>query len=149
MAVIQSTPFFPERKPDLTPGRKPDVTPERKPDVTVSKLLRAGTGTSITCIAYRSPSLDYPKITWTGISRGESFQHVRNNRVQGYLEFTPTAADHLQNVTCKATYFRVPENVTVDRTVMLNVNCKWFLGLQFPPYRVFIYTRCSQPFKTK
>ncbi|XP_060113644.1 sialic acid-binding Ig-like lectin 8 [Heteronotia binoei] len=98
------------------------IVTERKPDITLFGLLRAGQVATITCIAYRSPSSDQPKITWTGISGGKSFQRVRNDRVESYLDFTPTAADHLQNITCKATYFRVSEYVTVDRTITLKVN---------------------------
>ncbi|KAL8220155.1 UNVERIFIED_CONTAM: hypothetical protein K2H54_039745 [Gekko kuhli] len=98
------------------------IVTEKPPDVTVSGLLRAGQEARVTCIAHRSPSSGHPTITWTGIPRGENIQRVSSNRVESHVDFTPTAADHLQNVTCKATYFRVPEYMTVKRTVTLSVN---------------------------
>ncbi|XP_015277966.1 PREDICTED: sialic acid-binding Ig-like lectin 12 [Gekko japonicus] len=113
------------------------IVTEKPPDVTVSGLLRAGQEARITCIAHRRPSSDQPKITWTGIPRGESIQRVSSNRVESHVDFTPTAADHLQNVTCKATYFRVPEYMTVNRTVTLSVN--------YPPRKLQFSGHLTRP----
>ncbi|XP_054854873.1 sialic acid-binding Ig-like lectin 14, partial [Eublepharis macularius] len=100
------------------------IVTEKIPDITFSGLLRAGHEASITCTAQWSPSSRQPIITWTGFSersRGEITQHVSRNGVESHVDFTPTASDHLQNITCKATYFRGDSRVTVERTVTLIV----------------------------
>ncbi|XP_015277973.1 PREDICTED: sialic acid-binding Ig-like lectin 12 [Gekko japonicus] len=101
------------------------IVTERKLDITIFEPLRAGQRESIFCKTQRCSSLEVPEITWehaSQISPLETSPTVNHNSVEERMDFIPTAADRLQNVTCKITYGEGSSRRSVEKTVTLNIH---------------------------
>uniref|UniRef100_A0A8C5RJE8 Ig-like domain-containing protein n=1 Tax=Laticauda laticaudata TaxID=8630 RepID=A0A8C5RJE8_LATLA len=85
----------------------------------------AGSSTKITCATFASCSWMPPKFTWKGLPKGiNSSLQLNGAQVYSMVDFSPSVADHKQNITCGVNYTSGNNSVSRETTIQLNVTCE-------------------------
>ncbi|XP_058051926.1 uncharacterized protein LOC131204554 [Ahaetulla prasina] len=114
------------------------VTERQLPKIQIAGTMKAGHSTSITCATSVSCSWMPPTFIWNGFPELEGSRSQLNG-IQIYssvLNFTPSAADHNRNITCRVNYTNETNPLPREKTVQLNVIFKpQMLGIKVERFR--------------